>query len=137
MTKEPFTQELLLEVYERHGLVTVELLQDVLPSWTDKDIKKRMSVWRSRRAIRYTLVGDEFGNFEYLRDRPEELAELDSKTTLTVALDYYDMYKVAERVSHDPTATIAEVLTANKQRLQAYSKIPKKLIEQIKEIYGE
>lgn len=51
MTKTPFTQELLQQVYEDNGLVSFDLLLERLKGWTIEGIKARFNQWRHRGII--------------------------------------------------------------------------------------
>lgn len=72
MTKTPFTQELLLQVYEDNGLVSFDLLQERLKGWTIEGIKARFNQWRHRGIISYSLLNDEIDEFQFLKTKREE-----------------------------------------------------------------
>ncbi len=76
MTKTPFTQELLLQVYEDNGLVSFDLLQERLKGWTIEGIKARFNQWRHRGIISYSLLNDEIDEFQFLKPNEKKNKKL-------------------------------------------------------------
>ena len=135
MTKEPFTQELLLEVYERHGLVTVELLQDVLPSWTDKDIMNRLNQWRFRKVIDYKKVNGDIEDFCYLKHSQQQTEEITEGRRLKMDI-YYRQVRNALEIMESPTANYNQRLKAMERQAEALKEIPDDTYKELEEIYS-
>lgn len=52
----PFTQEILQEIYEDNGIITIDLIADELNGWTFEEINNRLNQWRYRGVISYIMV---------------------------------------------------------------------------------
>ncbi|HES1367317.1 TPA: hypothetical protein VNL51_001069, partial [Streptococcus pyogenes] len=51
MARTPFTQELLHQIFDDTGTMSLELIAERLPDWSEKDIKLRLAAWRYRNNI--------------------------------------------------------------------------------------
>ncbi|MGT2896159.1 hypothetical protein JavanS175_0014 [Streptococcus satellite phage Javan175] len=111
MSRTPFTQDLLREVYDHNGLVSFDLIASRLKGWTDDDIKKRLYQWRMRGVITYRLEEGEIVDFEFLKNNRQEVVELSAGRRLKLE-------KFFEQVEAT-TAIIKKATTSDTNRLKA------------------
>ena len=72
MTKTPFTQGDLAQLWQDEGQITMDILRKRLPDWTDRQIKVRLNNWKARKAIAFTMKNKEIVSFELLRNKKQE-----------------------------------------------------------------
>ncbi|WP_239016481.1 hypothetical protein, partial [Streptococcus suis] len=133
MTKTPFTQELLLQVYEDNGLVSFDLLQERLKGWTIEGIKARFNQWRHRGIISYSLLNDEIDEFQFLKTKREEKQEITEGRKLKLD-EYFKQVLATADIINKPTASDTNRLILFKKQKLTYNRFMKLTIEQTKEL---
>ncbi|TMR59040.1 hypothetical protein E3V49_07030, partial [Streptococcus pseudopneumoniae] len=86
MGKQVFTQEILRNIQEENGIITVDLILDALPTWSEKDIKGRLSNWRYRKVIDYRVEDGEFSEIFLLKSKQEIKEEVSAGQRLKMDL---------------------------------------------------
>ncbi|WP_341932321.1 hypothetical protein [Streptococcus pluranimalium] len=135
MTQTPFTQELLYQIYDDNGLVTMDLLREQLPDWADDKIKHRLGTWKTRKNITYTLSNGDITDFEFLKIKEEEEAEITEGRKLKLE-EYYVQVVVAREIMAKETASDTNKLKAMQLQQEAMNAIPDRYFKEFNEIYG-
>lgn len=133
MTRTPFTQELLQEVYEENGLVSLELLASRLQGWTMDDIKRRLYQWRMRGVIAYLLEDGEVLEFRFLKNKRQEVAELTAGRRLKLE-EYYKQLLATRDIIEKPTASDTNRLKAIQLQQVALNEIPDDIYKELVEL---
>lgn len=123
MAKTPFTQEVLHRILEETGTMSLELLSEALPDWTEKDIKQRLSGWRYRGALDYTLKDGELETFELLRNKKAHTEEVNAGRRLKLE-EYYRQVLATSEIINKPTASDSNRLKAIQLQQVAMDEIP-------------
>ncbi|MDG3142553.1 hypothetical protein MKL29_06800 [Streptococcus suis] len=134
MTQIPFTQDLLYQIYDDNGIVTMDLLRERLPGWADDKIKHRLSVWRNRKNIAYSLENGDVTNFEFLKIKEDEQVEITEGRRLKLE-KYYAQVLVASEIMNKETASDTNKLKAMQLQQEAMAAIPDKYFKEFSEIY--
>ncbi|MGX7777227.1 hypothetical protein ACVV62_09215 [Streptococcus pluranimalium] len=135
MTQTPFTQEMLYQVYDDNGVVTMDLLRERLPDWEDGKIKKRLGTWKRRKNIDYTISNGEITDFAFLKIKEEEEAEITEGRKLKLE-EYYVQVVVAREIMAKETASDTNKLKAMQLQQEAMTAIPDRYFKEFNEIYG-
>lgn len=133
MTRTPFTQELLREVYEENGLVNLELLASQLLGWTTDDIKQRLSQWRFRGVISYILEDGELSDFRFLKNKRQEAAELTAGRRLKLD-EYFKQIQATADIIAKSTASDTNRLKAIQLQQVALNEIPDDIYKELVEL---
>ncbi|MBO4113383.1 hypothetical protein E8L09_02185 [Streptococcus suis] len=135
MTKTPFTQELLQQVYEDNGLVSFDLLLERLKGWTIEGIKARFNQWRHRGIISYSLLNDEIEDFQFLKTKREEKQEITEGRKLKLD-EYFKQVLATADIINKPTASDTNRLKAIHLQQQALTEIPDDIFKEFSEVYA-
>lgn len=135
MTKTPFTQELLQQVYEDNGLVSFDLLLERLKGWTIEGIKARFNQWRHRGIISYSLLNDEIDEFQFLKTKREEKQEITEGRKLKLD-EYFKQVLATADIINKPTASDTNRLKAIQLQQQALTEIPDDIFKEFSEVYA-
>ena len=117
----PFTQEILQEIYEDNGIITIDLIADKLNGWSFDEIKNRLNQWRYRGVISYVIVDGEIQDFKFLRDKKAEKQEMNEGKRLKM---------------EKSTASDTNRLKAIQLQQQALNEIPDDLYKELTEVYS-
>lgn len=134
MTRTPFTQELLREVYEENGLVNLELLASQLLGWTEDTIKQRLSQWRFRGVISYILEDGELLDFRFLKNKRQEAAELTAGRRLKLD-EYFKQIQATADIIAKSTASDTNRLKAIQLQQVALNEIPDDIYKELVELH--
>ncbi len=135
MTKTPFTQELLIQVYDENGLISFDLLQENLTGWSLSDIKERLNQWRYRKVIDYSIKDDELEEFKLLKHKQEQAYELTEGRKLKLDEYYKQVIATADIIGKN-TASDSNRLKAIQLQQQALSEIPDHYFKELSEVYS-
>lgn len=137
MTKrniEPFTQEVLRQVYEVNGIVTLDGIAERLNGWNYDEIVKRLNMWRYRGVISYTLADGDIQDFVFLKDKPKEQAEMTEGRRLKMDL-YYRQAMAMQEIIDKSTASDTNRINAVKYQQQAMNEVPDDVFKELSEVY--
>lgn len=134
MAKQSFTQETLYKLYEDNGVITLDLIAEVLPTWTLADIKQRLSGWRYRKAIDYKLEDDELIDFEFLRNKKAQQVEITEGHRLKLDLLYRQVLATSEIIEKS-TAKASDRNKAMEFQQKAMRAIPDAVFKELSEVY--
>lgn len=135
MTKTPFTQELLIQVYDENGLISFDLLQANLTGWSLSDIKERLNQWRYRKVIDYSIKDGELEEFKLLKHKQEQAYELTEGRKLKLDEYYKQVIATADIIGKN-TASDSNRLKAIQLQQQALSEIPDYYFKELSEVYS-
>lgn len=135
MAKTPFTQELLHQILDDTGVMSLELLGEALPDWTEKDIKSRLSAWQYRQVIRYTLKNGEIDDFEILNNKKADSEEITAGRKLKLD-EYYKQVMATAEIINKTTASDTNRLKAIQLQQVAMAEIPDSFFKVLHEIYS-
>ncbi|WP_161979476.1 hypothetical protein [Streptococcus sp. S784/96/1] len=135
MAKTPFTQEILLQVYNENGLISFDLLMEKLNGWRLSDIKERLNQWRFRNVINYTVQDGEITNFQLLKNKVESSQEVSEGRKLKLEAYFKQVLATAEIISKT-TASDTNRLKAIQLQQQAINEIPDKYFKEFHELYA-
>lgn len=135
MSRTPFTQDLLREVYDHNGLVSFDLIASRLKGWTDDDIKKRLYQWRMRGVITYRLEEGEILDFNFLKNKKKEQAEITAGRRLKLEEYYHQVMATAELIQK-PTISDTNRLKAIQLQQVALDQIPDDIYKELVEIHA-
>jgi hypothetical protein len=124
----PFTQEILQEIYEDNGIITIDLIADELNGWSFEEIKNRLNQWRYRGVISYVIVDGEIQDFKFLRDKK---AEKQLKIDI-----YFRQVQATLEIMEKSTASDTNRLKAIQLQQQALNEIPDDLYKELTEVYS-
>ena len=134
MAKTPFTQELLHQILEETGTMSLDLIQDKLPDWSEKDIKSRLSGWRYRNAIDYKMVDGEIADFELLHNKKNTTDAITAGKLLKLE-EYFKQVQATAEIINKPTASDSNRLKAIQLQQIAIEEIPDFFYKELSEIY--
>ncbi|MGT2829215.1 hypothetical protein AB6M97_07900 [Streptococcus hillyeri] len=135
MAKTPFTQEILLQVYNENGLISFDLLMEKLNGWRLSDIKERLNQWRFRNVINYTVQDGEITDFQLLKNKVESSQEVSEGRKLKLEAYFKQVLATAEIISKT-TASDTNRLKAIQLQQQAINEIPDKYFKEFHELYA-
>ncbi|MGV3353314.1 hypothetical protein ABZ559_04625 [Streptococcus sp. ZY19097] len=135
MTKTPFTQAILLSVYDDNGMVSLDLLQERLKGWDMDSIKTRLNQWRHRGVISYTLKDGDIEDFQLLKNKQEDTKELTEGRKLKLDVYFRQVLASADILSKS-TASDTNRLKAIHLQQQALSEIPDDYYKELSEVYA-
>ncbi|MGT2866405.1 hypothetical protein [Streptococcus fryi] len=135
MTKTPFTQDILLQVYDENGLISFDLLQEKLRGWRIDDIKSRLNQWRFRQVIDYTITNGEIDDFKFLKNKQEFSQELTEGRKLKLE-EYFKQVTATAEIINKATASDTNRLKAIQLQQQALNEIPDHYFKELYEVYS-
>lgn len=135
MRKTPFTQEILLQVYDDNGIVSFDLLQERLNGWQVEDIKVRLNQWRHRGIIAYTIKENEIDGFQLLKNKQEHTQELTEGRKLKLD-EYFKQVLATAEIINKSTASDTNRLKAIQLQQQALNEIPDYYFKELTEVYS-
>lgn len=135
MTKTPFTQDILLQVYDENGLISFDLLQEKLRGWRIDDIKSRLNQWRFRQVIDYTITNGEIDDFKFLKNKQEFSQELTEGRKLKLE-EYFKQVTATTEIINKATASDTNRLKAIQLQQQALNEIPDHYFKELYEVYS-
>ena len=131
----PFTQEILQEIYEDNGIITIDLIADELNGWSFDEIKNRLNQWRYRGVIFYVIVDGEVQDFKFLRDKKAEKQEMNEGKRLKIDI-YFRQVQATLEIMEKSTASDTNRLKAIQLQQQALNEIPDDLYKELTEVYS-
>ena len=134
MTKTPFTQGDLAQLWQDEGLITMDILRKRLPDWTDRQIKVRLNNWKARKAITFTMKNKEIVSFELLRNKKQEEEQTSGGRKLKLE-DYYKQVMATREIIEKKTASDTNRLKAIQLQQQALNEIPDHIYKELAEIF--
>lgn len=135
MAKTPFTQEVLLQVYDDNGMISLDLLLERLKGWRIDEIKARLSQWRHRGVIAYTITNGEIEEFQLLKNKQEHKQELTEGRKLKLD-EYYKQVMATAEIIDKATASDTNRLKAIQLQQQALNEIPDHYFKELAEVYS-
>ncbi|MGT2785340.1 hypothetical protein [Streptococcus merionis] len=136
MTRTPFTQKLLAQIYDANGFIILEDLENSLMGWDIADIKQRLAVWRSRGAISYKL-DNETGELTNFKMRNKEIEEKEISEGKRLKLDtYFKQVLATQEIIEKATAKDSDRLKAMELQQKAMNKTPDQVFKELTEIYA-
>ena len=130
----PFTQEILQEIYEDNGIITIDLIADKLNGWSFDEIKNRLNR-RYRGVISYVIVDGEIQDFKFLRDKKAEKQEMNEGKRLKIDI-YFRQVQSTLEIMEKSTASDTNRLKAIQLQQQALNEIPDDLYKELTEVYS-
>ena len=134
MTKTPFTQGDLAQLWQDKGQITMDILRKRLPDWTDRQIKVRLNKWKARKAIAFTIKNKEIVSFELLRNKKQEEEQTSGGRKLKLE-DYYKQVMATREIIEKKTASDTNRLKAIQLQQQALNEIPDHIYKELAEIF--
>ena len=134
MTKTPFTQGDLAQLWQDEGQITMDILRKRLPDWTDRQIKVRLNNWKARKAIAFTMKNKEIVSFELLRNKKQEEEQTSGGRKLKLE-DYYKQVIATREIIEKKTASDTNRLKAIQLQQQALNEIPDHIYKELAEIF--
>ncbi|CAG5379093.1 phage protein [Streptococcus pneumoniae] len=134
MGKQVFTQEILRNIQEENGIVTVDLILDALPTWSEKAIKGRLSNWRYRKVIDYRVEDGEFSEIFLLRSKQEIKEEVSAGQRLKMDL-YFRQVLALTGIIESNTSKDNDKTKAIELQQKAMRAIPDDIYKELSEIY--
>ena len=134
MTKTPFTQGDLAQLWQDEGQITMDILRKRLPDWTDRQIKVRLNNWKARKAIAFTMKNKEIVSFELLRNMKQEEEQTSGGRKLKLE-DYYKQMMATREIIEKKTASDTNRLKAIQLQQQALNEIPDHIYKELAEIF--
>ncbi|MCY7033805.1 hypothetical protein [Streptococcus sanguinis] len=134
MTKTPFTQGDLAQLWQDEGLITMDILRKRLPDWTDRQIKVRLNNWKARKAIDFTMKNKEIVSFWFLRNKIQEEERTSGGRKLKLE-DYYKQVRATREIIENKTASDTNRLKAIQLQHQALNEIPNHIYKVLAEIF--
>lgn len=131
----PFTQEILQEIYEDNGIITIDLIADELNGWSFEEIKNCLNQWRYRGVISYVIVDGEIQDFKFLRDKKAEKQEMNEGKRLKIDI-YFRQVQATLEIMEKSTASDTNRLKAIQLQQQALNEIPDDLYKELTEVYS-
>lgn len=125
-----FTQEILQEIYEDNGIITIDLIADELKGWSFEEIKNRLNQWRYRGVISYVIVDGEIQDFKFLRDKKAEKQEMNEGKRLKIDI-YFRQVQATLEIMEKSTASDTNRLKAIQLQQQALNEIPDDLYKEL------
>ncbi len=134
MGKQVFTQEILRNIQEENGIITVDLILDALPTWSEKAIKGRLSNWRYRKVIDYRVEDGEFSEIFLLRSKQEIKEEVSAGQRLKMDL-YFRQVLGLTGIIESNTSKDNDKTKAIELQQKAMRAIPDDIYKELSEIY--
>ncbi|ETE06536.1 MULTISPECIES: hypothetical protein [Streptococcus] len=134
MGKQVFTQEILRNIQEENGIITVDLILDALPTWSEKDIKGRLSNWRYRKVIDYRVEDGEFSEIFLLKSKQEIKEEVSAGQRLKMDL-YFRQVLALTGIIESNTSKDNDKTKAIELQQKAMRAIPDDIYKELSEIY--
>ena len=134
MTKTPFTQGDLAQLWQDEGQITMDILRKRLPDWTDRQIKVRLNNWKARKAIAFTIKNKEIVSFDLLRNKKQEEEQTSGDRKLKLE-DYYKQVMATREIIEKKTASDTNRLKAIQLQQQALNEIPDHIYKELAEIF--
>ncbi|VJG99007.1 phage protein [Streptococcus pneumoniae] len=134
MGKQVFTQEILRNIQEENGIITVDLILDALPTWSEKAIKGRLSNWRYRKVIDYRVEDGEFSEIFLLRSKQEIKEEVSAGQRLKMDL-YFRQVLSLTGIIESNTSKDNDKTKAIELQQKAMRAIPDDIYKELSEIY--
>ena len=134
MGKQVFTQEILRNIQEENGIITVDLILDALPTWSEKDIKGRLSNWRYRKVIDYRVEDGEFSEIFLLKSKQEIKEEVSAGQRLKMDL-YFRQVLALTGIIESNTSKDNDKTKAIELQQKAMLAIPDDIYKELSEIY--
>lgn len=134
MGKQVFTQEILRNIQEENGIITVDLILDALPTWSEKAIKGRLSNWRYRKVIDYRVEDGEFSEIFLLRSKQEIKEEVSAGQRLKMDL-YFRQVLALTGIIESNTSKDNDKTKAIELQQKAMRAIPNDIYKELSEIY--
>ncbi|VSC87099.1 phage protein [Streptococcus pneumoniae] len=134
MGKQVFTQEILGNIQEENGIITVDLILDALPTWSEKAIKGRLSNWRYRKVIDYRVEDGEFSEIFLLRSKQEIKEEVSAGQRLKMDL-YFRQVLALTGIIESNTSKDNDKTKAIELQQKAMRAIPDDIYKELSEIY--
>ncbi|CAG5448314.1 hypothetical protein RLL53_09975 [Streptococcus pneumoniae] len=134
MGKQVFTQEILRNIQEENGIITVDLILDALPTWSEKAIKGRLSNWRYRKVIDYRVEDGEFSEIFLLRSKQEIKEEVSAGQRLKMDL-YFRQVLALTGIIESNTSKDNDKTKAIELQQKAMRAIPDDIYKELSEIY--
>ncbi|HES8318731.1 hypothetical protein [Streptococcus pyogenes] len=135
MARTPFTQELLHQIFDDTGTMSLELIAERLPDWSEKDIKLRLAAWRYRNNIDYTMANGEIDTFEIINNRKAISEEVSEGRQLKLE-EYFKQVQATDEIINKPTASDTNRLKAIQLQQVAMDEIPDQYFKELTELYG-
>lgn len=134
MTKTPFTQGDLAQLWQDEDQITMDILRKRLPDWTDRQIKVRLNNWKARKAIAFTIKNKEIVSFDLLRNKKQEEEQTSGGRKLKLE-DYYKQVMATREIIEKKTASDTNRLKAIQLQQQALNEIPDHIYKELAEIF--
>lgn len=134
MGKQVFTQEILRNIQKENGIITVDLILDALPTWSEKAIKGRLSNWRYRKVIDYRVEDGEFSEIFLLRSKQEIKEEVSAGQRLKMDL-YFRQVLALTGIIESNTSKDNDKTKAIELQQKAMRAIPDDIYKELSEIY--
>lgn len=134
MGKQVFTQEILRNIQEENGIITVDLILDALPTWSEKAIKGRLSNWRYRKVIDYRVEDGEFSEIFLLKSKQEIKEEVSAGQRLKMDL-YFRQVLALTGIIESNTSKDNDKTKAIELQQKAMRAIPDDIYKELSEIY--
>lgn len=134
MGKQVFTQEILRNIQEENGIITVDLILDALPTWSEKAIKGRLSNQRYRKVIDYRVEDGEFSEIFLLRSKQEIKEEVSAGQRLKMDL-YFRQVLALTGIIESNTSKDNDKTKAIELQQKAMRAIPDDIYKELSEIY--
>ena len=134
MGKQVFTQEILRNIQEKNGIITLDLILDALPTWSEKAIKGRLSNWRYRKVIDYKVEEGEFSEIFLLKSKQEAKEEVSAGQRLKMDL-YFRQVLALTRIIESNTSKDNDKTKAVELQQKAMRAIPDDIYKELSEIY--
>ncbi|MDS2555867.1 hypothetical protein RKU38_04375 [Streptococcus pneumoniae] len=134
MGKQVFTQEILRNIQEENEIITVDLILDALPTWSEKAIKGRLSNWRYRKVIDYRVEDGEFSEIFLLRSKQEIKEEVSAGQRLKMDL-YFRQVLALTGIIESNTSKDNDKTKAIELQQKAMRAIPDDIYKELSEIY--
>lgn len=131
----PFTQDILQEIYEDNGIITIDLIADELNGWSFEEIKNHLNQWRYRGVISYVIVDGEIQDFKFLRDKKAEKQEMNEGKRLKIDIFFRQVQATLE-IMEKSTSSDTNRLKAIQLQQQALNEIPDDLYKELTEVYS-
>ena len=134
MGKQVFTQELLRNIQEENGIITLDLILDALPTWPEKDIKGRLSNWRYRKVIDYKVEDGEFSEIFLLKSKQDTKEEVSTGQRLKMDL-YFRQVLALTGIIESNTSKDNDKTKAVELQQKAMRAIPDDIFKELSEVY--
>lgn len=134
MGKQVFTQEILRNIQKKNGIITLDLILDALPTWSEKAIKGRLSNWRYRKVIDYKVEEGEFSKIFLLKSKQEAKEEVSAGQRLKMDL-YFRQVLALTGIIESNTSKDNDKTKAIELQQKAMRAIPDDIYKELSEIY--